>query len=143
MSSNKKKVQGLRPTMSQGPRPTLNPSMTGFMPDLSNDLSSENSALVTYHGNNIAAIVTYDEQKSSPERKPNHKDKYSIASSHWAVPTHSSPTRPTLSTPLQITNSFSPLKLDSLSFKTIASSHISPHSVKQDKMIEKQKSYVV
>ena len=121
MSSSKKKGQGSKPTI----RP---------------DLSNESSALVTYHGNNTAAIVTYDDQKSSPDKKPSHKDKYSIATSHLAIATQSPP-RPTLSTPLQIANSFSPLRSDSSSFKTVASSLISPHSAKQDKLIEKQKTY--
>ena len=121
MSSNKKKWQG--------PKPAIRP-----------DLSNESSALVTYHGTNTAAIVTYDDQKSSSDRKPNHKDKYSIATSHLAIATQSPP-RPTLSTPLQIANSFSPLRSDSSSFKTVASSLISPHSAKQDKLIEKQKTY--
>ena len=125
--------------MSQGLRPTMNPSMDGFRPDLSNDLSNESNAFVTYQGNNTAAIMTYetyDEQKPSLERKPSHKDKYSIASSHMAFttqPLSPKPPRPTSSNPLQITNSFSLLKSYLSSFKTISSSHISPHSTKQNK----------
>ena len=136
MSSSKSKPRG--------PIPTIRP-------DLSSDLSPNNRLITTYQGNNQVALTYHEDNSLNPTSqspKPSHKDKYALSllpQSHNPKPSGqivaSSP-RPTIAGPIQISNSFSPLRSESPSFKTITSSHISPHSSKQDKLTQVNQSQI-
>ncbi|KAK2637912.1 hypothetical protein Ddye_025707 [Dipteronia dyeriana] len=96
---------------------------------------SDNSDLSTYH--------------SSP--RGSHKDKYAISlisqprSPHnlpiqfpHLPPSGPSSSRSPSQSPIHMTNTFSPLAIDSTPFKTVVSSNVSPHSNKQDKIQAQQ-----
>ena len=87
----------------------------------------------------IKTDLSTDLSLSIQSPKPNHKDKYALTL--LSQPGPSSP-RPTSAGPIQISNSFSPLRSESPSFKTIASSHISPHSSKQIKLAQANQSQI-
>ncbi|KAK3189148.1 hypothetical protein Dsin_028709 [Dipteronia sinensis] len=76
---------------------------------------------------------------NSPLR-PNHRDKYAISIiSQPPDPNLLNIPSPSPSPNLSWTNKFSPLQADSPSFKTVVSAHLSPHSIKQEKLaISKQ-----
>ena len=87
----------------------------------------------------IRPDLSTDLSPNNQSQKPNHKDKYALTL--LSQPGPSSP-RPTSARPIQISNSFSPLRSESPSFKTIASSHISPHSSKQNKLAQVNQSQI-
>ncbi|KAK3188030.1 hypothetical protein Dsin_027591 [Dipteronia sinensis] len=76
---------------------------------------------------------------NSPSR-PNHKDKYVISIiSQPPDPNLLNIPSPSPSPNLSLTNKFSHLQTDSPSFKTVVSAHLSPQSIKQEKLaISKQ-----